>query len=570
MTAPITRNRDVESLKVAARWPGADQATVVTLATRLAAARADADGYSYFQQEADAHPDQALPLALAGFFQARLGADAAAALAKLDKAADAELGLPHFLRGLALAALPPDPQRAERAVADLEFVLAVRDQFPEALLRAVHHALATAYAVLGQDDLAGEAARRSGLGSLPADSQLQFGSNWVTAEDGFRFTSPRIWRPEPDVHVAQGYDFCDFAFITTSDGVVGIDAGTTQARVRAALRELDLPAGSPISHLILTHAHFDHVGGAGALRGPGTQVITQAGFPAELLRQRRNALPFRSFTGDGYEPGGDIVPDRLITEPTTLTIGGTELVLYPTHGGETGDALMIHLPASGLLFTGDVMMPYLGAPFFAEGSPDGLLETLAFIRGLQPTTLIQGHTPLTEVFTMEALPGLEAALTQLRGQVLDGIRQGLTLPDILEGNQLPEVLCDHPKAVLPYLVMRENFAARLYHQHTGYWEPDGRGLEPMTAQQRAAALDLLAAGREDAFTAAARTLIGQGDQALALQIIEPGLLRHPSSTELAALRRAALHRLMEQAQQLDPFRFLIYAELAGAEIGPVQ
>jgi len=26
---------------------------------------------------------------------------------------------------------------------------------------------------------------------------------------------------------------------------------------------------------------------------------------------------------------------------------------------------------------------------------------------------------------------------------------------------------------------------------------------------------------------------------------------------------------MEQAQQLDPFRFLIYAELAGAEIGPV-
>ncbi len=31
MTTPITLNRDVESLKVAARWPGADQATVITL-----------------------------------------------------------------------------------------------------------------------------------------------------------------------------------------------------------------------------------------------------------------------------------------------------------------------------------------------------------------------------------------------------------------------------------------------------------------------------------------------------------------------------------------------------------
>ena len=30
----------------------------------------------------------------------------------------------------------------------------------------------------------------------------------------------------------------------------------------------------------------------------------------------------------------------------------------------------------------------------------------------------------------------------------------------------------------------------------------------------------------------------------------------------------ALYRLMEQYQQCDPVKFLIYAELAGAEIGP--
>jgi glyoxylase-like metal-dependent hydrolase (beta-lactamase superfamily II) len=569
MTGPITRNRDIESLKVAARWPGADQATVVILATRLAAARADADGYSWFQHEADTHPDRALPLALAGFFQARLGGDPGDALAKLDKAADAELGLPHFFRGLALAALPPDPQRAERAIQDLEFVLAVGDQFPLALLRAVQHALAAAYATVGKDDLAAEASRRSGLGSLPADSQLQYGSYWVTAEDGFRFTSPRIWRPAPDVHVVQGYDFCDFAFITTSEGIIAIDAGTTQARVQAALAELDLPAG-PISHLILTHAHFDHVGGVDALRGPGTQVVAAAAFPAESADQRRNTVPFGYFLGNGGGTVPEIVPDRLIGEPTTLTIGGTELVLHPTPGGETSDALMIYLPASGVLFTGDVMMPYLGAPFFAEGSPEGLLETLASIREVRPAALIQGHTTLTETFTIEAIPGLEAALTLLRDQVLDGIRRGLALADILDGNELPDVLRDHPKAVLPYLVIRDNFSARLYHQRTGYWKPDGQGMEPMTAGQHAAALDLLAAGREDAFTTAARTLIGQGDHALALQIIEPGLLCHPASTELAALRRTALHRLMEQTQQLDPFRFLIYADLAGVEIGPIR
>jgi hypothetical protein len=190
---------------------------------------------------------------------------------------------------------------------------------------------------------------------------------------------------------------------------------------------------------------------------------------------------------------------------------------------------------------------------------------------LRPRLLIHGHTTLTENFTAEAVPGLQAALTQLHGEVLDGIRGGRALPDILAGASLPAVLREHPTAVVPYLVTRDHFTERLYHQRTGYWQPDLRGLEPATAAEHAAALDLLAAGREQQFAAAAATLISQGDHALALQtIIEPGLLRHPTSTTLAGLRATALHRLMEACQQLDPFKFLIYADLADAEIGPVQ
>jgi hypothetical protein len=73
------------------------------------------------------------------------------------------------------------------------------------------------------------AVRKSGLGVAPAGTQLTFGGFWATAQDGFRFTSPRILRPEPGIQVAQGYDFCDLAFITTSDGVVAIDAGTRRS-----------------------------------------------------------------------------------------------------------------------------------------------------------------------------------------------------------------------------------------------------------------------------------------------------------------------------------------------------
>ena len=214
--------------------------------------------------------------------------------------------------------------------------------------------------------------RKSGKTSRPRFyTRLMFGGFWATAQDGFRFTSPRIFRPEPGIQIAQGYDFSDLAFITTSDGVVAIDAGTTQDRVKAALGDLDLPADAAISHLILTHAHWDHIGGAGALRGPGTQVIAQASFPGGLDREQGDRPRFRYFTGAAGNIPPAVVPDQLISQPTPLTIGGTELVLYPTPGGETSDALMIHLPASGVLFTGDVMMPYLGQPFASEGSPEG-------------------------------------------------------------------------------------------------------------------------------------------------------------------------------------------------------
>src|SRR6266702_4444227 len=119
MTRPITRHRDIESLKAAAGWAGAE-------------------AFGYFQEKADAQPGEPLPLALAGYFQARLGEDTDAALAKLDRAASVDLGLPQYLRGLALASLPADPDRARQAIADLEFVLAVRDQFPLGMIRAAH------------------------------------------------------------------------------------------------------------------------------------------------------------------------------------------------------------------------------------------------------------------------------------------------------------------------------------------------------------------------------------------------------------------------------------------------
>ena len=576
MSQQIVPDRTVEALKVAAGWPGADRVTLVTLATVLAATGADQDGASYFEALAASQPNQVLPLALAGYFQVRSGADIPAGLARLDEAASKDLGPAQYYRGLALAGLPAEAGHAEQAITDLEFVLAVRDQFPSPMIRAVYHGLAAAYAAAGKDDLAARAAADSGLSSAPAEVRLEFGGGWMTAADGFHMSSPAIAEVAPGVRVAHGYDFADFAFVHTADGVVAIDAGSAEYRVRAALADAGINA-SDISHVMLTHAHFDHAGGIGALVGPASRVIAQAGFASELQRQRQNIFPFRYFTGNGAGFGSADVhraPDALtvdqpVASVTPLSVGGTEFVLYPTTGGETSDALMVHLPASGVLFAGDVMMPYLGAPFFAEGSPDGLLAALRLIVELNPRVLVHGHPVLTELFTIDTVPGLLAALTELRDGALDRIRTGQTLTEVLDASVLPETLREQPVAVGAYLATREHFVQRLYHQHSGYWQRDGQGLEPIGPADRAAALDLLAGGRPEQFAGAAQTLLEQRDAALALEIASAGLARHPEHADLARLRTQALYRLMERHQLQDPFRFLIYAELAGVELGPV-
>jgi glyoxylase-like metal-dependent hydrolase (beta-lactamase superfamily II) len=577
---PVTRNVALEALQEAVRWPNPTPQTVLTLAGQFMASRRDHEGYAFFQERAASQPDQPLWLALEGLFQARLAGQVPVlqrtawvdeARAKLDRAVSQASGLTRYFRGTVLAQLPAEFGQAEAAVADLEWVLQYQERFPVGFRRNVYRALAQAYTLLGRGGEAKTALERSGYPSLDPTLPLFTADFWVTAKEGFRFNPPRFVELAPKVYVAQGYDFADLAFVLTDDGIVAIDAGTTETNARAVLSALRPISPLPITHLILTHAHWDHIGGLAGLKAPGTQVIAQAKFADELRRVNETGVPFRySFGAEGQRRRYEVVPDRLIGERERLMVGGTEFVLYPVRGGETEDALLIHLPASGVLFVGDAFMPYLGAPFLPEGSAEGLFETMTLIRALNPRLLIHGHPPLTENFTMDALSGLEVALREVYEKTLQGIVQGHTLVEILHQNFLPSALRAHPQAVIPFLLMRDQLMKRVYHQRTGYWKPDGEGMEVFAPKEWAAALDLLGGGNEEAFVRSAKVLLERSDDALALKLTDLGLLTYPTSQPLTSLRRQALDRLRERYQQLNPFKFIIYSEWAGAELPPVE
>lgn len=59
-----------------------------------------------------------------------------------------------------------------------------------------------------------------------------------------------------------------------------------------------------------------------------------------------------------------------------------------------------------------------------------------------------------------------------------------------------------------------------------YWKTDGEGLEQFAPDEWAAALDLLGGGTERVFVRSAEQLLDRGEPALALKLVDSGLLSH--------------------------------------------
>ena len=77
-------------------------------------------------------------------------------------------------------------------------------------------------------------------------------------------------------------------------------------------------------------------------------------------------------------------------------------------------------------------------------------------------------------------------------------------------------------------------------------------------------------GSDASFARVADDLLARGDGPLALKVAEMGLLRHADSERLRGTRARALTMLIERYSPVDPFRFIVYSQWAGATLRPVD
>ena len=378
------------------------------------------------------------------------------------------------------------------------------------------------------------------------------------------------------VYALSGFEFTEYYFVVSDDRrqLIGIDAGTRADAARTAYEALrayapNLPG---LTTVFVTHSHWDHIGGQAYFRGlnPKPRFYARSNYQEEIIGEINAPESIaKHFWGERFslDDVRNFKPDTTIDRRTELTIGGTHIELIPIRGGETRDGMFIHLPDLGVLFAGDFIMPYIGAPFVVEGDLDGLLDAIDVVVQKKPRYMLHGHEPLTRNFSSpEMLAQLKANLIWLRDGVLTAIRRGDTRAAIHQANLIPPGLLNgRPDALLPYLILREHVIDRLYHQNVGYWQADLEGLDHLGDTDRAELLVDYLGLSEKQLVAAAEKMAGDGKYELAASLLASSAARFGRTESIAKAERVVYLKLMEKYQNTDPFKYILYSAKIGEQ-----
>ena len=321
-----------------------------------------------------------------------------------------------------------------------------------------------------------------------------------------KFAEPRLRKINDRVYWAQYYDYSSFGFLIGDKGVIAIDCGWWPSASARALKDLRRITNKPVTHIVYTHGHADHIAGCPGLAEESNQEIEVIGHE-DYLRYRNEVVSSRLYfiqrratdqmgflleqsnagsVGAGVGPGfydgntGYRPPTKLVKGGDVLKIDGHTLAFINAKA-DIDDAVAIYLPEDKILFPGDAVHgtgPVIASPRQEKGrDPMNWMATLERLTRLDVEVLLPGHGPiyLDAKASRRMMEDVRDTIQYIVDHIVRGLNAGAMREDIIASLELPPHLKNHPD--LGWFYHSLSFVARGIHSNfAGWWGDDYVGM----------------------------------------------------------------------------------------------
>ncbi len=189
----------------------------------------------------------------------------------------------------------------------------------------------------------------------------------------------------------------NIGLVVTPAGAVLIDPGATfktGATIAAAAKAV---TPQPIKWVVNTGGQDHRWLGNGYFKGQGAEIIAhanaQADMKARALEHLRANAPVLKDKQDGTEP---VYATRWLQGPdNTLDLGGVKLQFVHRNGGHTPGDMLVYLPATGVVFTGDVVYTDRILGLHPVSKTKTWVASFEALEALKPQVVVPGHGNVT-------------------------------------------------------------------------------------------------------------------------------------------------------------------------------